>query len=586
MTLTNLSRFISKEDFADAHEPLNDGVKEVPNAQTVAASVKTQDVGKDTTNAGPAKIIPEQEDTDDVTEKQFDTVSESEEKGTTTETSTDETSTETKTVDEPLEHDTKEDAETEQKKVEKATTALESYAPHAARFDIIGYPSRDKERLAKTVGYLSRTRGKVTLSCESINQAIASGKERLVKLEKQIRAHETRQVAKENFDPVVEEVITDAPTEHGSTPLPAPVAEELTEREIMPGDTEVEEIVRINDALDTLQDAQVAIENYRTIIRSNGRISKQAAAILHTGLEAIDQRCGLAVRSTGLEGYDTSPKAAMEDADVDEKTLDKRSSQIGAKILSFVKKLYEKGTVVWQQLSTGATKLDNALEHIVDESNTLRQAEPKEEAVEIKSLSPLLYFNGEFTGAKISTGEDEAVQFIQKVVGQIYQEAAYPIARALHGEPNGFDKFYQRLADIETQEIAIPGGSYTNQGAAIKFNAADSGETPNAEDVKPRTPVELKQQADKLRKHIKRLTGDGAIEHLNKGNNELVKAFAAYRKRNADQPESEFQSMQSEIVKNVINPMTPAHYSDLIRPLLRVTAAKVAFLRQMISIYK
>ncbi|WP_141031833.1 hypothetical protein, partial [Escherichia coli] len=69
MDIKRLQQFItlSNEDFADAHEPVNDGVKEVPDADESAKMV-TSSAGSgesDLTTQGEGKVIPEKPDTDE-----------------------------------------------------------------------------------------------------------------------------------------------------------------------------------------------------------------------------------------------------------------------------------------------------------------------------------------------------------------------------------------------------------------------------------------------------------------------------------------------------------------------------------------
>lgn len=495
MSLFHLKSFVSKEDFADAHEPLNDGVKEVPNAQTVAAGTKTGDVGTDTNSAGPAKVIPEQEDTDDKTEKQFDTVSETAEKGVsesgsetpvgekedsgpkappaksdadTSDTQTDsgdgatkappfvkkddaETS-EASTDDEPkLEHDTAEATDSEIKKTETATKSLEAYSEHAGRFDIVGYPRKDQDRIRNTIAFINRRAGKsgdVKLSLECISEAVETGKARLVDLQAQAAVHAKRKVSAENYDAVVEQAITTEPTAHGNEPLAPVVAEELTAVETDPLDLpEVAEIGRIQDAIQTLQGAGVAIERHIEILRSNKRISKQAAAVLQAGLEHIDQICGLKVRATGMEGYLTTPRAACEEADVNEKSLLDRAGEIGAKILQFLRELIAKGKVLWQKYQSGIATVQTKMVEIKKEVDALKGA-PTSQSLDITQVSDAHMFMGnQFVGNAVTDEELNVMFQLGKVMSTIQRQIAGPVIAVI--KSGGVDEqTLQRIEDI------------------------------------------------------------------------------------------------------------------------------------------
>lgn len=509
MSFFHLSKLVgSKEDFADAHEPLNDGVKEVPNAQTVAAGTKTGDVGTDTNSPGPAKVIPEKEDTDDATEKQFDTVKESAETGeskpapaksddsteskpTPPATKPDEGSKDTDAdsgdgatkappfvkkddaeeseaeADEPkLEHDTAEATDAEIKKTESATKSLEDYAQHAGRFDIIGYPRRDQERLRQTIGFINHRAGKPSdvtkLSLECINEAVGTGKARIELLKRQAEIHATRKVSKENYDAVVEQAITTEPTAHGNEPLAPEVAEQLTAVETDPMDLpEVAEIGRIQDAVETLQGAQVAIEQHLQILRSNKRISKQAAAVLQAGLEHIDQICGLKVRATGMEGYLTTPRAAVEDADVNEKSLLDRAGEIGAKIIQFLRELIARSKVLWKKYQSGIASVQTKMVEIKKEVDALKGS-PTSQSHDISQVAnEYMFIDKEFVGHAVSDEELNVMFELDRIINVVQKEIANPIIATLKSG-NVDEETLERIHDIlDRHEIDAERGKET-----------------------------------------------------------------------------------------------------------------------------
>lgn len=635
MSFFHLSKLVgSKEDFADAHEPLNDGVKEVPNAQTVAAGTKTGDVGTDTNSPGPAKVIPEKEDTDDTTEKQFDTVAESAEKGggdkptapkessgteapvaaksdaDTKDTETDSGDGATKAppfvkkddaeeseaeADEPkLEHDTAEATDAEIKKTESATKSLEDYSQHAGRFDIIGYPRRDQERLCQTIGFINRRAGKPSnvtkLSLECISEAVSTGKARIESLKRQAEIHATRKVSKENYDVVVEQAITTEPTAHGNEPLAPEVAEQLTELETDPMDLpEIAEIGRIQEAVDTLHGAQVAIEQHLQILRSNKRISKQAAAVLQAGLEHIDQICGLKVRATGMEGYLTTPRAAVEDADVNEKSLTDRAGEIGAKIMKFIRALIEKGKQIWEKLISGSTQLDKHLEELGERAKQLKGT-PEEPTLTIANPKAALFVRGEFYGDRLSPDEQEALSSLKNGVTYITRTAVKPITENLNfGRKVNLAPILDELSHGSSSPIGLPGGSKINRDGLKKTFEQGDDEAPAGEtkvDIPP--SGQIRRNIENLRAYVGGLTDGKITDQINNNAKALTDSLIAYRQKAKDGSfdESEFQEMQRQIVEQIISPFTVEHYSTIVRQLLRIVAIKVPVITAMLNAYK
>lgn len=601
MSLFNLKSLVSKEDFADAHEPVNDGVKEVPNAQTIAASVKSADTGTDTNNAGAAKVIPEKEDTDDATEKQFDTVGEKTTKGdgpaTPAKSDADSKDTEagsadgnkappfikkddaeetesegkpSKPVDAPLEHETKEAAEDEQKKTEKVTESLEAYAQHAPRFDIVGYPNADREKLTQRMNWLARRTGNptnVTISAESISHLAEAGRARAHQLAKQVEQHEQRKVSKENYEAVVDQAVAGLPTEHGSEPLPAEVAEAITEREIMPLDVDTTGILQVQDAIQTLQDGQVAIEKHLAIIRNTPRISKQAAAVLQAGLEHIDQVCGLKVRATGLEGYDTSPKAAMEDADVNEKSLLDRAGEIGAKIIQFLRELVSKAKVMWQKYESGIASVQTKMVEVKKEIDALKGA-PTSQSLDVTQTSNAFMFIGkEFVGDKVSEEENLVMFELTKIMNTIQKTISGPVLAILRSgsvDEETLEKIHAVLDDHEIdgtdgQSTALPGGyTFKTVGPAFSLEKGEPARSTNIPVADMTNPAELKRNFAEIYKFTGKLGDADQIDVFVSINEKITQELISLRKRGQ---RGMFDEVLYQRIQNVTAHMTDRYFS-------------------------
>jgi hypothetical protein len=605
MSLFHLNKFVTgNEDFADAHEPLNDGVKEVPNAQTVAASTKTGDVGTDTNSQGPAKVIPEKEDTDDVTEKQFDTVKESAEGGSEStpakpagETSeskptpppakpaesaegseTDSSDGTTKPppfvkkddaedseveADEPkLEHDTAEATDSEIKKTEAATNSLEDYAKFAGRYDIIGYPRRDQDRLRNTIGFINRRAGKsgtvTKLSLECISEAVTTGKARLENLRAQASLHAARKVSSENYGAVVDHAVCGEPTAHGNPPLEPIVAEQLTEVETDAMDLpEIAEIGRIQEAVQTLQGAGVAIEQHLAILRSNKRVSKQAAAVLQAGLEHIDHICGLKVRATGMEGYLTTPRAACEEADINEKSLTDRAGEIGAKIMHFVRKLISMAEEIWSKYQTGVEATRKRLEALEAKIKDVTD-EGSGQKIVLNNPSEFMFIRDEFVGLETPVETLQAFELIHRS----YIEADRGIVSTMLADCRHADDVQDLVGHIEmrldrfkrareVQNLVVPGNYIVRAVGPILSlgKAEDAPETPNSVEFDADLSI-IKTNLRGIHKFLDNLNHGDTINLLKKKSNDTVKVIVDTRKRlGGEFDEIEFQKFQTRVIE-------------------------------------
>lgn len=604
MSLFDLKSLVSKEDFADAHEPLNDGIKEVPNAQTVAASVGTGDVGKDTTSPGPAKVVPEKPDTDEATKTEHNVVKESaEKKGSTPAaapaakpfppkkeetdkpagdkappfTPKDGTAdkAEDDTAETELEHTSEKVAKDDLEKTEKAKEALEAYAPKAKRFDIIGHPTRQAEQIGKAIGFVQRrsgVKGEVTVSAESIDGAIALSQTRLAKLEREVRILGQRRVSAEDISdsmgidnpPLVEEIaVTEAPTEHGAPPMEPAAAAALTEAELDPLDVPILEIQRVQETLGVLETGQVAIEQYRQIIRDNPRMSKQAAAVLHAGLEHIDQACGLKMRSTGFESYLTTPRAAMEEAEaVDEKTLGSRAAEIGAKILTWIKKLIEVATDMWQKYQVGLGALrDKCVE-------LRKQKFPTEGTIKLQPAPAELFIEGEFAGDFLTPEEER----LPVQLGNYYTTFTKEVGRRLRGvfagrPPAEITLILEAMRKEDKLFSKLPGSKWIfSEAGKLQLGEGDA-EAPESYDV---DISEFKPEAllDAMIKSIDKFLELDTVGQFKAFTDEVTQGLIGYRKRNAkDVDEAKFQEIQQSVIDNSIKLFDVDSYFSILKQI-------------------
>lgn len=610
MSLFDLKSLVSKEDFADAHEPLNDGIKDVPNAQTVASSVKTGDVGTDTTTAGPAKVVPEKTDTDDQTKTEHNVVKESAEKsgGNNTEEKPQSSPPESKpnsaipeTKDgseettseveaDELEHTTKKAAEADLDKTERATKGLEAYAPQARRFDIIGHPKAKSAEIGQMISYLHRKAGgdgKVTVSAESIDAAIGIGKLRKAKLESTIRRLSTK-VSNEDISdsmdmdnpPIVEEVIVTAePTEHGAPPMDPVAAAALTEAEIDPLNVPVLEIQRVQETIQTLETGAAAIEQYRQIIKANPRMSKQAAAVLHAGLEHIDRTCGLKVRATGMEGYLTTPRAAMEEADeVDEKTLGSRAAEIGAKLLAWIKKLVEMATEAWAKYQTGLDQLkDRCLE-------LSKQKFKTEGQLKLQPVPGTLFLEGEFYGEWLTPDEEALPSRLAKHYGDLTKEITRRV-RALMSKDSSEDiaLVMEALAKASGTFAETPGPRWvvSEQGKLLLGKGNPEAPDSYVLEIGDMNPQRL---LNAMAKSIEAYTQSEVVNQLKKASDDVTKALVAYRKgKGKEMDEGEFQKVQQVVVDNSVKLFDVEKYFEILKYIGTLYSARYKLCASLVT---
>lgn len=614
MSLFDLKSLVSKEDFADAHEPLNDGVKEVPNAQTVAASVGTGDVGKDTTSQGPAKVVPEKPDTDDATKTEHNVVKESAEKTGSTPAAaptekpfppkkeeTDKPAgdkappfkpkgeTEDDTAETELEHTSEKAAKDDLEKTEKAKEALEAYAPKAKRFDIIGHPTRQAEQIGKAIGFVQRrsgVKGEVTVSAESIDSAIALSQARMAKLEREVRIHAQRKVSTEDISDsmgidnpqLVQEIaVTEAPTEHGAPPMDPAAAAALTEAELDPLDVPVLEIQRVADTIQTLEAGAAAIEQYRQIFKANPKMSKQAAAVLNAGLEQIDQMCSLKVRSTGLESFLTTPRAAMEETDaVKDSSFTERAADIGAKILKWLASLVEKAQQMYEQYRTGLSSLREKC------ATLAKQKFNKEGTTVLKPAPAVLFMDGEFFGDWPTPDEEHLPTKLNQHYTKLTSEIKRRVGSMLR------DKSAEDIVTVmealrgESSEFAELPGDHNIVSDAGRLKLGEGNANAPEEHSVENSEIQPDRLMNVTVKYLDALISLDIAKLLKTSSDEVTQGLIKYRKGHGkDIDESEFQKVQQAVVDNSIKLFDVSSYFEILKYLGSICNARYKLCAQL-----
>lgn len=625
MDIKNLQKFIklSQEDFADAHEPVNDGVKDTPNAADIAAMVGRkggEDGAADITKQGEPKVIPEEKE-EETSKSEMTTVVESNaetprdkapaapaaKETTESETET-ETETETPVKDEPeLAHDDVKTVETDEKVTAKEKESLEAFVPFIKRSELIGYSKRDTEALTKSIGRVrakAGVRGAFTVSAESIQETITLAETHLGKLSRKKKFLKQRdlRISKENFVPgsvEVEEVLNQQPLVHpGAAPLPQAVAEGITLQELSPViDTVIEDQV-ITDTyqqIEVLQESAVAVEAFTQLLRENkGRVSKQAAAIIHTALEHIDLTCSLRARATGLENFDTSPRAALEDAEVNEKTLSNRAAEIGAKILKFLKMLWDKAEDLYTKFTAGISKLQNDTEAFITKcKGNIVQSDSTQFTLE--KTDAKMFIGTEFVGTKISKEEQGTVTDLLQTAKRVLGVGVGPLVAAV--KSGGLDdETYSNVERIfkaleqgdKTHDL--PGGhKYVRNGITTKIELDDSRDYPDSVDIRLMSVNELRKSGEDLKKYLDVLGSSDAMDVLRKANRDLTKGVGEFRsavKGGENFDEQGFQGFQQEVIDKLIKPFDLPNYVSMITTLARMVGPRLFVLNTILAQHK
>lgn len=610
MDIEKLKHFISisNEDFADAHEPVNDGVKTPPNAADIAAMIKPpQGKEADITTSGEAKIIPAvDDDTEMDAEKKpaFDTPAEE-----TPEQKQPEEVAEVE--DEPsLAHDTVKEVKTDTAVVTKEKEALEAFVPLIRRAEIIGYTKRDKEALSNSIRRIrlkAGVKGTFTVSSESINEAIALSNEHLTRLKRKYDYLTARQkqVTVEEFDgmpsgsPIVEEIVTEQPLAHpGAVPLDPATAQELTLAELQPViDTVIEDQVMtetLND-IDQHERSLVAIEQFVGLLRENkGRVSKQTAAIIHNTLTHIDVTCNLRARSTGLEGFDTTPKAALESTEVDEKSLMKRAGEIGAKIIAFLKKLYAKAREWWDKLNMALKKANVVAEEVKDKISTVKG--DGDENLKLSPVPTKLFRKGHFVGFAVDQSEIDVLNAMHREVKRHLEKVIRPMIDILvyKAPPDSIlDKlnaFKESLGDYKnTASIALAGGYiYKQEGWKITITDDDDSGAPEGDTFEVELPGKnyMSRFIEGVIKHGKTL-GNSATPDIFKEIDEVVTKGVVQLRRNAvgnlEGDEDKYQAIQKIVTDELAGAFNFNTYNSVVKVLTVIHSQRVAVYRHIIA---
>lgn len=625
MDIQKLQQFIklSNEDFADAHEPVNDGVKDVPDASDIAAMVgrKGGEGEADITKGGDAKVIPEQdtEEKEESDKPEMTTVKEAEDtppakpastetSDTTEEVDTTEADAESPVEDEPeLAHDDVKAVETDEKVTASEKESLEAFIPLIKRAELIGYSKRDTEALTKSIGRVrakAGVRGAFTVSAESIHETVALAETHLGKLARKrafLKQRDLR-VAKENFvpgSPEVEAQLDQQPLAHeGAVPLNPALAAGITMQEMGPViDTVIEEqaIANTYQTIADLEQAGVAVEQFTTLLRENkGRISKQAAAIIHTSLEHIDLTCNLRARSTGLENYDTSPRAAMEDAEVNEKSLSSRAGEIGAKILKFLKMLWDRAEDMFKKYTSGITKLESEIDSLLERANKLK-FHSSGTHVMLEETRQDMFVGSEFVGYTITKDEDRVVTDLRLNAKRILGTGVGPVVAAMKSGALD-DETYGQIEKIldsmsnDSVKYELPGGhSYEREGITVKLTDADADTFPQRVEIRLISKQEMKKNLELMKRHLNDMSGSATMDILRKSNRDLSKGVSDFRgkvKGEENFDEQGFQGFQTEVINKLVKPFDMPTYVNIITKLARMIGPRLFVLNKIYAYHK
>lgn len=599
MDKRKLQHFIkaSNEDFADAHEPVNDGVKKVPNANDIAQQVGRSGEGgeSDITKQGEATIIEEQADDEDAgTEMTEQVTTDNDANDIVEETET--TETETPVEDEPeLAHDDVKSVETDEKIVTKEKEALEAFVPIIRRAELIGYTKRQTQELGqaiRTIRAKSGIRGPVTVSAESIHESIDAADAHLVKLAKKRKYLQYRVSVENLVEPVVNPQ-NEAPLAHeGATPLPAAQGLAVTEAELGPVvDTVIEEQASqdLLNEIGQLQAAGVAIEGYTQLIRENkGRLSKQTAAIIHAGLEHIDNVCKLRKRSTGLENFDTTPRMAMESTDIDETSLGQRARDIGAKILNLLVQLIDQFSIYTQKFTGGIAPLIKQANELEASLRSLKGELP---AVTLSSAPAVLFEGNAFVGDKLTPEERDAPKTIANNRKLIMGRVIGPLVAALKNKAseemvNEIRMISDKLVgEFGEKVISIPGGAgVVLRGASIELDKTISNRTGmyKAEDhtnfdVSAIDSNLAANNVKEIAKYLDSLDDTATATEMNSMGRKVKDAVITMRRMSKDVDEDILQRVQHNVTIAIMNVFSPTNYFKFLGDLAAIQKGRLVY---------
>lgn len=594
MHIPKLKHFIkaSNEDFADAHEPVNDGVKAVPTAKDIAAQVgrKGGDGSTDITSQGEATIIEEKVDDEDTgTEMTEQVTTDTDANDIVEETET--TETESPAEDEPeLAHDDVKEVETDEKVTAKEKESLEAFVPLLKRTELIGYSKRQTETLSKSIRTIrakAGLKGPVTVSTESIHEAIGIAETHLVKLARK-RKFLSQRVSVENVTEVVAPINEEPLAHEGAVPLSATQGVAITDAELGPVvDTVVEQQAAqdVMNQIGQLQNAGVAIERFVQLLRDNkGRVSKQTAAIIHAGLEHIDTTCNLRRRATGLENFDTTPRMAMESTDVDEKSLGSRAAEIGAKILKLLQELWDRAANMYEKYMSGLAMIENNAEQLLESLKT-NKATKAISQFELSQTRSVMFKNGEFVGLDVTREEEAVVKDMEATAKRILGKGVGPVAAALKNGDMGDAMDIITTLESGNTSISLPGGcSYSRDGITVSYFEDKESDFPDEVTVETTRTPELVRATNSILKYVNILTQNETMSVLRKSNRELAKGIGELRKiakSNDDFDETVFQSMQNTLVEGLVTPFDLPKYVSIVGKLANMISPRLAIINKI-----
>ncbi|AEH03521.1 internal head protein [Pseudomonas phage PhiPA3] len=341
--------------------------------------------------------------------------------------------------------------------------------------------------------------------------------------------------------------------------------------------------------IDRLERAQAALEGYLDLIKEAGPrgLSKQAAAIMHTGLEHIDVTCGLTVRATGMESYDATPRSAMEAVNVDTKAIANRAREIGAKILEWIKKIFTAVQHKFNKLSSGVAAMESESGKVTEALKAIKGDLP--DKINLAN-NPWMYLDKEFVGFELTDAEANVLKELKQGLEISYKKIVEPIIAGLrdHGiSPFVTDVIRDTMTRIQIHNppaVELPGNfKFRRNGFRFKIKmdndfadraavSALVGST-GTHDVDVPSLSELRNQWErKIVPHIHALGNPQSFGLIEKIRDDLTKALVDVRKhKNFD--EDQFKKIQAAI-SEFVKELNPDDYFTVTRQLVLCLRAK------------
>jgi hypothetical protein len=302
-------------------------------------------------------------------------------------------------------------------------------------------------------------------------------------------------------------------------------------------------------------------------------------------LEHIDRKCGLKVRATGMEGYDTTPRAAMEDAEINEKTLLSRAGEIGAKILQFLRQLYDKATNVWHKFNNNLSTLQNNIEATLQKVKDLDESRRADGPITLKA-SPELFIGTDFIGLEMTREEWDGLALLQSTQTKAFKELVKPALALIksQGISEDTEQAIIQMSDDYTsnnqKELPLPGNwTLTQAGAAVDYSYGTGANHSDTVEVDIPTKGELTKLLGDLNKYVTALSDESVMNTLKQLEREVTTTLSGARKGEYD--EITFQKLQNAVISDLVKPLSLDKYFTVIRHLAGTAGKKVVLVDQL-----